>query len=650
MYWEMVDSYFRDEPASPSTSGHRDQLEKAFVELYQMLLLYQMKSVIRYRRHIIKRLPRDFVKLDDWDGQLDDIHKAEARFDTDCARYDASKSRLILEDISRTQQSQEDLECRRDLFETNPRNDKARIEDAKGGLRPEVFSWVLKNEGFQKWREDPEARLLWIKGDPGKGKTMLMCGIINKLNVDLHRDETRPLSFYFCEANDAARSSATSVLRGLICHLVDQNPVLLSHVREEHRRWGGKQFRDKNAWEVMKRILIAILNDEQLEETTLAVDALDECKTDLSKLLNLIADKTVLPRAKWVVSGRNWPQIEQPLDRVASKCKLSLELNEDAIFKAVSTYIDLQVEELADSQGYDVETRDAVQKYLNENAHTPHSTFLWVALICQGLAEAQVWEVEDTLNKYPPGLNAVYQRMMEHIRGSSSASLYIQILATMFAVYRPLALEELPVFIDGLEKFSDRVGTLTSIIGSCGSFLTVRAGSVYFVHQSAKDFLGASANLFPSGVKELHRTIYLRSLEAFLGEGSGSLRGRRRAAWALRRDPYGICKPGFPIEQVSVPDPDPIGPVRYSCAYWVDHLAESGRPVNSQDAAEGGPIDRFLKQKFHWVETLSLMRILPEGVLAIRRLDDITVSSLRIQNSGRNLDLTRAEKGREPRG
>ncbi|KAK4207885.1 hypothetical protein QBC37DRAFT_259694, partial [Rhypophila decipiens] len=34
---------------------------------------------------------------------------------------------------------------------------------------------------FPRWRYNSESRLVWIKGDPGKGKTMLLCGIIDEL-------------------------------------------------------------------------------------------------------------------------------------------------------------------------------------------------------------------------------------------------------------------------------------------------------------------------------------------------------------------------------------------------------------------------------------------------------------------------------------
>ena len=70
-----------------------------------------------------------------------------------------------------------------DLRATDPRDDKARIEQTKGGLLKDSYRWILRNADFQRWRhgDDQQSRLLWIKGDPGKGKTMLLCGIIDEL-------------------------------------------------------------------------------------------------------------------------------------------------------------------------------------------------------------------------------------------------------------------------------------------------------------------------------------------------------------------------------------------------------------------------------------------------------------------------------------
>lgn len=71
-----------------------------------------------------------------------------------------------------------DRQCLRDLRVTNPKHDKKRIIEAKGDLQWGFLSWIFQNSQFREWRDNESSRLLWIKGDPGKGKTMLICGIL----------------------------------------------------------------------------------------------------------------------------------------------------------------------------------------------------------------------------------------------------------------------------------------------------------------------------------------------------------------------------------------------------------------------------------------------------------------------------------------
>jgi hypothetical protein len=94
----------------------------------------------------------------------------------------------LLRDIRRTlqeqllgQMSREDRQCIQDLRLTDPRHDKVRIEQTKGGLLADSYKWILDHPDFQKWQHDKQSRLLWIKGGAGKGKTMLLIGIVNDL-------------------------------------------------------------------------------------------------------------------------------------------------------------------------------------------------------------------------------------------------------------------------------------------------------------------------------------------------------------------------------------------------------------------------------------------------------------------------------------
>ena len=177
-------------------------------------------------------------------------------------------------------------ECLRDLRATNPVDDKERIKNDKGGLLKDSYRWILDSTEFRQWQDSQRNRLLWIRGDPGKGKTMLLCGIIEELKR-LYGDISS-ISFFFCQATDTRINSATSVLRGLIYLLIEKYPSLLYHVRVRYDRTGKALFEDVNAWNALLTIFRDILNDPTLQMTYLVIDALDECTNGLHSLLDLI--------------------------------------------------------------------------------------------------------------------------------------------------------------------------------------------------------------------------------------------------------------------------------------------------------------------------------------------------------------------------
>jgi hypothetical protein len=497
--------------------------------------------------------------------------------------------------------------CVQDLRLTDPRDDKKRIEDTKGGLLEDSYRWILENADFQQWRNNQKSRLLWIKGDPGKGKTMLLCGITNELKRSMAKSAL--LSYFFCQATDSRINYATAVLRGLIYLVVDQQPSLISHVQAKYDRAGKTLFEDANAWVALSEIFTNILRDPSLESMYLIIDALDECVADLPKLLDFIVQTSCMSRIKWIVSSRNWPSIEKDLDTSAQKVRLCLELNEKSVSAAITTFVQFKVDWLANRNRYGNDTRNAVQQYLTLNAN---GTFLWVALICQELSNISGWKAQRKLTAFPPGLDALYRRMIDQIRDSEDAELCKRILAVVSVVYRPITLDELAAFVDMPNGVAGEYEALSEIIGYCGSFLTLRERTISFVHQSAKEFLlkEASNDIFPSTIQGVHHTIFSRSLQVM--------------SRTLRRDIYCLRAPGFSIDQVKQPDLDPLATARYSCLYWINHLLVCDTRENtSSDLKDGGSVDKFLCQSYlYWLEALSLMRSLSSGVVMIRKLEN----------------------------
>jgi hypothetical protein len=173
--------------------------------------------------------------------------------------------------------------------------------------------WILGNEEFKQWQNNQNNRLLWIRGDPGKGKTMLLCGIIEELTHLF--GNTGNVSFFPCEASDVRINSATSVLRGLIYSLVQKNLSLLLYVGVRYDQAGKALFEDINAWDALSTIFRVILKDSSLQGAYFIVDALDECISGLRSLLDLIVQEpSVHLQIKWIVSSRHWPEIIERLD------------------------------------------------------------------------------------------------------------------------------------------------------------------------------------------------------------------------------------------------------------------------------------------------------------------------------------------------
>ncbi|KAJ5675959.1 hypothetical protein N7462_008856 [Penicillium macrosclerotiorum] len=631
-YYVEMESLLIPEHMKP---GLKNDLMKGLVDLYSLIIDFQVQTAIRFYRSRTKNYFRSVIEYDNWNDKVDHLKEEEKilgqKFEKALSGTgveqlkmlagEARASRKALNDVLdniqelvRIQRSQrnileradqrlsntEDRRCRDTLQATDPSLDKARIEEEKGGLLRGSYGWVFDHVEFQRWRDARFGQLLWIKGDPGKGKTMLLCGIIDELSETTMHDTN--IAFFFCQATNSRINNATAVLRGLIYMLVQQQASLITYVRDS-------SFEGENAWFALLRVFTKILEDPSLRRTYLIVDALDECTGDLNRLFLLFRKSSAYSHVKWVVSSRNWPSIEKNLTCM-TPIKLCLESNDNTMSAAVNSFIEHKVNELAEKNKYSPEIRDTVQHYLVSKAN---GTFLWVALVCKKLTTVSKRHVGSKLADYPPGLDELYRRMLSQISESEDADLCKSLLAVISTVYRPITIGELATCIDLPKDIVSDDEVLAEIVGFCGSFLTLRDRRISLVHLSAKDFLlrEAGHEIFSEGKEKMHYSIFLRSLQAI--------------SMTLRQDIYGLALPGYLIDQVKKPDPDPLVTIRYSCVYWVDHLYECFPAKNAiEDMQDSGAVGIFFRQDYlHWLEALSLLRSLSDGIASMQRLDSL---------------------------
>ncbi|PWI64386.1 hypothetical protein PCL_10524 [Purpureocillium lilacinum] len=447
------------------------------------------------------------------------------------------------------------------------------------------------------------------------------------------------IDFSHNTGTESSLNNAVAVLRGLIFLLAAQQPSLVSHLRDKYNHSGPKLFEGANAFFALSDILSGMLRDPSLARAYVVIDALDECQTDLQRLLKLIVQNTSASRVKWIVSSRNRPDIEHELKPNNTQTRLSLELkaNAEHVSHAVRVFINEKVSQLQSLQDDD-ELREKAAEALRQKAE---GTFLWVALVVQELQNVKSHHVLAVLEEMPTGLGELYGRMMKQIQRlkRSDPELCWLVLSAAILAYRPLHILELGLLSGLPDEISSKAERVQAIIKMCGSLLTVRDDRVYIIHQSAKDYLSgeAASTMFPSGLEEAHHGIFLRSLHSM--------------RCSLRRDIYGLRHPGLLIDDLKIPDPDPMASLRYSCVRWVDHLCEAQR---RDDLTDGGPVHEFLEcYLLYWIEALCLCNAMSDGVFAMAKLEMLLKTERlqkqeRVQKSQRLLKLRRLLKIQRP--
>ncbi|KAL7799610.1 hypothetical protein V8C43DRAFT_275615 [Trichoderma afarasin] len=502
-----------------------------------------------------------------------------------------------------------------EISKTDPFYDKKRILTFKGPLLWDSFSWILGHHEFDQWRHKKDGGVLWIKGDPGKGKTMLLCGIIE----DLERtSQSENLSYFFCQATDYRINTAAAVVGSLIRTLLKGHPALLSRIRESHEDGPKGQLDGANALFILCDIFETITNDPDLTDVICIVDALDECVKDCRHLLNLIIKTS--GRVKWLLSSRNEKDIENGLDQVPQRLILELKQNAERISTSIDAYITHNIQAikaLKDDKQLQVKTFDILKS-------KAQGTFLWVSLVVEQLHKTDRWELEHVLEEMPKDLKSLYGLILDQIgklgeRGQEACHVLLSIITTAM---RPLRLGELLVFINSHWKGSRHFKTtyalrdVRDMVKTCGSILSIRDDTVYFIHQSAKDHVveNAAERILP--ILHQHYKMFEASLDAISN--------------VLKYDIYGLEDPAIHIDDIPLKDidSDPLASIRYCCVFWVEHLVSAYQFEgfeHSKYLKDDERLHSFLKEKFLcWIESLSLIRsFYPQAEDALQKLNNL---------------------------
>ncbi|KAI0113911.1 hypothetical protein GGR51DRAFT_556409 [Nemania sp. FL0031] len=358
----------------------------------------------------------------------------------------------------------------------------------------ETCKWLLKNSDYLDWlnigKLEEHHGFLWVKGNPGAGKSTLMKFALNNAKETMNNKTI--ISFFFNARGGDLEKSTIGMYRSLLLQLLEQLPNLFGSLGSEIRnpslhQWGVESL------ESFFRKAVRSLG----KSTVLCfIDALDECDEnqirDMVSFFEKIGEFTTPAGIIFQVcfASRYYPHIT-----ILKAASLNLE-EQDGHSQDIAKYLRT---ELKIGRG---QLAEEIRAEIKERAS---GVFLWVVLVVAILNKAsdggRTHSLRKKLRDIPLGLHELFCGILTRDR-ENTEELLACIQWVLFARY-PLKPKQLyiairlrtdPYFLSSQHSRQITDSEVQKFILSSSKGLAEITRSttnpkVQFIHQSVRDFL-----------------------------------------------------------------------------------------------------------------------------------------------------------------
>ncbi|OOQ91128.1 hypothetical protein PEBR_01131 [Penicillium brasilianum] len=510
------------------TRALMEEANGQIVVLYRHVLEFQIRSVLRFYQSSIKGYVKDVFSPNDWKQLRINIENLDRTVNENFTQMNEFLSRQELESLNdKSENALEIMERLLRVLLEQPRSPeqylqlfrltssskdatyewyKDRVEDRVKG----TCEWFLHHKNFQTWLKQGSGPLM-VSADPGCGKSVLAKYLIDH---ELPRSSSATICYFFFKDQD--QNTVRQALCALLHQLLSKQPRLIKYAAEQFKENGPGLI---NSTHSLWTILENAVQDPQAGSIILVLDALDECaELELEYLLmrlesQFCSAKSISGKLKYLLTSRPYEQIVskfQTLLDIFPYVRIPGEEESETISQEVNYVIDHRVEQLAKEKNLSNHVKDHLTKEL---LRVPHRTYLWVYLTFEHLHKEHfkktVKGVDSTIATLP---KSVYQAYEQILSKSKEDPMVRVALSIVLAATRPLTLLEMNIAVNiddtarsiydlDLEEEDDFKSRLRSW---CGLFISTHHGKIYFLHQTAREFLLADLSSAATIPSELH--------------------------------------------------------------------------------------------------------------------------------------------------
>ncbi|KAH1636019.1 hypothetical protein KXW31_002675 [Aspergillus fumigatus] len=350
------------------------------------------------------------------------------------------------------------------------------VQDAR---LPGTCEWIQSKKSYLEWHDnDNAARVLWLFGIPGSGKSVLSGYLVSRLRMN-----HEACSFFFFKHGERSKSWLSACLRSLAFQMACTDTEilrLLLEMRESDVKLDGHE--DRILW---RRLFTCGIFKTKFHRHYWVIDAIDEC-SNLSSFFEIVLgqlDSSVPLRI--LVTSRQTPEIERCIpmlgqSQIRTELISTADLKDDleSLVRAKASTLIVRTE--AD--------RTALAKRILKKSQ---GSWLWTVLVLNELSDSHSEEeIRQVLDEVPKDMEDLYSRTLDLMsRTTRSKRLIKAILAWTTTATRPLTVKELEEALKlDINDIFPRLRE--SISALCGQLVAVdKFDRVQMVHETAREFL-----------------------------------------------------------------------------------------------------------------------------------------------------------------
>lgn len=400
--------------------------------------------------------------------------------------------------------------------------------------------WFLTESKYKSWQDgahqSEHGGFLWIKGNPGTGKSTLMKYLFEETQVNSKDCLSRiTLSFFFLARGTAEEKTTMGLYRSLLHQLLQTAPDLKGSL--DWMTPDGARTIQKNGWseEALKQTLKYAVPRLGNRSLTMFVDALDECDEtkadDMVSFFEDLCDYAAETRVHVHIcfSSRYYPTVV-----IKKGIEVSLE-DEIGHIEDIRKYVKSRLRLKSTSKHAEVLRSEILEK--------SSGIFLWVVLVLEILnndKSISIQKLRERLREIPPKLNDLFQMILTRDRDNlEQLQLCLNLILFASRALKPHELyfaiqlgsdKECSGFWDPADlDFDDMKTFVRSSSKGLAEVTRNSTSDVQFIHESVRDFLlgkygnqwlGTSENMEGHGHQVL-RDCCLAQLNASISQQIG---------------------------------------------------------------------------------------------------------------------------------